>query len=186
MFNSIVTSEINNIEVKNDTVDNINQVNSSTNNTVGKYKNIITSSNDKLANNEMSMMNIDAMLEKEKQYNKLDSWNKLDKTLKVQKLCAFSERYGKENHLSMKEVSLLKQFFNECLIKNKLQKKKDIIYDKTQSEIISIPSLFFNNVGRNFTLKNTDTKRVSTLKSLTPKRISIKETDIGTSLDVQV
>ena len=54
--------------------------------------------------------------------------------------------------------------------KNKLQKTKDVYYDKELREIMSIPSLYFNQLNRNFTLKIMDAKRVSTLKSLTPKR----------------
>ena len=54
--------------------------------------------------------------------------------------------------------------------KNKLQKTKDLVYDKETQEIIEIPSLFFHPETRNFTLKNMDKTRVSTLKSLTPKK----------------
>jgi hypothetical protein len=57
------------------------------------------------------------------------------------------------------------------LNKNKLQKTKDVVYDKEKGVIQSIPALFFNVGNRAFTLKNLDVKRVSTLKSLTPKRI---------------
>jgi len=116
---------------------------------------------------------VDQLLEKEKQHNKTESWNKLDKTIKIQKLHSFAERYGKEHALAMKDIKSLKIFFNDCLEKNKLQKTKDVIYDKDTHEIQTIPSLFFHPVNRNFTLKIMDPKRVSTLKSLTPKRTSI-------------
>jgi hypothetical protein len=56
------------------------------------------------------------------------------------------------------------------LEKNKLQKTKEVNYDKEKREIISIPSLFFNTTSRSYTLKIVDNKRISTLKSLTPKR----------------
>ena len=62
--------------------------------------------------------------------------------------------------------------------KNKLQKTKDVIYDKEQSIVTSIPALFFNVSNRNFTLKIIDTKRVSTIKSLTPKRFTEKNKDV--------
>jgi hypothetical protein len=61
-------------------------------------------------------------------------------------------------------------FFIDCLEKSKLQKAKDVVYHKETREIISIPSLFFNVASKSFTLKIMDAKRVSTLKSLTPKR----------------
>ena len=92
------------------------------------------------------------MLEKEKQRNKTEAWNKLDKTAKIQLLHAFSEKYGKEHCLPIKEIKLLKSFFIECLEKNKLQKTKDVVYDKEHREITSIPSLHFNTTNHNFTL----------------------------------
>ena len=124
--------------------------------------------------NAVNMNAIDALLETEKQKNKSDSWNKLDKTVKTQKLHAFAEKYGKDHNYSAKEVKTLKTFFTGCLEKSKLQKTKDVAYDKDAGEITGIPSLFFNSTARTFTLKITDSKRVSTLKSLTPKRISEK------------
>jgi hypothetical protein len=116
------------------------------------------------------VLNIDQLLEKEKLHNKTESWNKLDKTEKIQKLHTFAEKYGKDNAMALKDIKSLKYFFKECLEKNKLQKTKDVYYDKDTREIQSIPSLYFNQLNRNFTLKIIDAKRVSTLKSLTPKR----------------
>lgn len=120
-----------------------------------------------------SVSKIDQLLEKEKQKNKSDSWNKLDKTVKIQKLHAFAEKYGKDNNYPAKDVKNLKGFFIECLERGKLQKTKDVVYAK-DGEITAIPALFFNSTSRTFTLKIMDTKRVSTLKSLTPKRMSEK------------
>jgi hypothetical protein len=117
-------------------------------------------------------INIDMLLDRETQHNKTENWNKLDKTAKIQKLTFFSEKYGKENHLSMKEIKKLKTFLVESLDKSKLQKTKDVLYNKETKEIISIPSLYLNTNTHNFSFKITDTKRVSTIKSLTPKRIN--------------
>jgi hypothetical protein len=120
---------------------------------------------------ETSYTDLDKLLETEKQHNKADAWNKLDKTVKIQKLHSFAEKYGKENTLPVKDVKALKHFFTDSLEKNKLQKTKDVSYDKEKGTIQSIPSLFFNVQQRAFTLKQCD-KRVSTLKSLTPHRTS--------------
>jgi hypothetical protein len=114
---------------------------------------------------------LDNLLEREKQQNKSEAWNKLNKTVKTQKLHIFAEKYGKDNSLPAKDVKSLKHFFIEALDKNKLQKAKDVLYDKEKGIIQSIPALFFNTNQRVFTLKNMDVKRVSTLKSLTPKRV---------------
>jgi hypothetical protein len=147
-------------------------VESKPDNVTSKYKNIINIYPSE--SNEMSYSTIDQILEKEKQHNKTESWNKLDKTIKIQKLHQFAEKYGKDHTLPVKEIKALKSFFLDCLEKNKLQKTKDVIYDKEKCEITSIPALHFNAATHNFTLRITDTKRVSTLKSLTPKRVTEK------------
>ena len=133
--------------------------------------NIYPNQHNTYSTNELNCKNIDAMLEKEKQSNKIDTWNKLDKTAKIQRLHAFAEKYGKDNGYPVKDIKSLKMFFTDCLEKNKLQKAKDLIYDKESGIISSIPSLHFNSESHNFTLRITDSKRVSTLKSLTPKRV---------------
>lgn len=119
--------------------------------------------------------NIDKMLEKEKIHNKTESWNKLDRMIKIQRLHCFAEKYGREMSLPVKDIKTLKTFFIDCLEKGKLQRTKDIQYNKDTQDIISIPALHFNTMSRNFTLKITDSKRVSTLKSLTPKRVSLSD-----------
>jgi hypothetical protein len=123
------------------------------------------------SNTAFSLNAIDELLENEKNNNKMESWNKLDKTVKMQKLHAFAERYVKENRLAVKDIKVLKTFFNDCLERNKLSKTKDLMYDKDTGEIIAIPSLFFQSTTHHFTLKNTDPKRVSTLKSLNTKAL---------------
>ncbi len=120
-------------------------------------------------------VDIDKILENEKQTNKNDNWNKLDKTMKIQKLHSFAEKYGKDNSLPIKTVKTLKTFFIDCLEKNKLLKTKEVLYDKEKGEITNIPTLTINNQTKNFTLRQCD-KRISTLKSLTPKRVTSKNT----------
>lgn len=117
---------------------------------------------------------IDKILEKESIQNKQENWNKLNRTDKLQKLHAFAERYGRENGLPVKDIKGLKMFFNDCIEKMKLAKTKDVDYNKDTQEITGIPGLHFKMDSRSFTLKNTDAKRVSTIKSLTPKRITEK------------
>lgn len=134
------------------------------------FNNILNTKDTTTSESTDTYTKIDQLLEKEKQHNKTESWNKLDKTVKLQKLHGFAEKYGRDHALAIKDVKTLKLFFNDCLEKNKLQKTKDVIYDKDSREVQSIPALFFHPVNRNFTLKITDPKRVSTLKSLTPKR----------------
>ena len=139
------------------------------NENIGKYKNIINSISS--SNFEADSANLDSLLELEKQHNKNEQWNKLDKTVKIQKLHQYAEKYGRDHSLSMKDIKLLKTFFVECMEKNKLQKTKEVSYDKVTKEVAAVPALFFHSQTRHFTLKNMDSKRVSTIKSLTPKRV---------------
>jgi hypothetical protein len=140
-----------------------------------KYKNILTTTQPPEDNNKNSMNKIDEMLETEKKNMNSEPWNKLDKRLKIQKLHAYAEKYGKENALPAKEVKALKTFFSSCLTKDKLAKVKDVDYDKETGVISNISSLAFNITTHTFTLRNIE-KKVSTLKSLTPKKnISITE-----------
>ena len=126
----------------------------------------------------VSMDNIDAFLENEKQKNKTEGWLKLDKMVKIKKLHDYADKYGIDHALSVNGITALKHFFNQNLDINKLNKAKDVIYNKTDSVITSIPALHFNTVSNRFTLKITDSKRVSTVKSLTPKRINEKHKEI--------
>ena len=71
-----------------------------------KYKNILTQpSFEETTTN--SMNKIDEMLESEKKSMNSEPWNKLDKRLKIQKLHAYAEKYGKENSLPVKELTTL-------------------------------------------------------------------------------
>ena len=111
---------------------------------------------------------IDNILENEKQHNIKDTWNKLDKTVKILKLNTYAVKYCLENKSESYDSVSLMVFFKKSLERNKLQKKKDLVYDTDTNEIVAIPSLFFHETD--FFLKDTDNKRTSTMKSLTPKR----------------
>ena len=60
-------------------------------------------------------------------------------------------------------------FLKDCIDKKKLHRVKDVLYDKTTGCIKEIPALSYTKANKHFTLKNID-KRVSTLKSLAPKK----------------
>jgi hypothetical protein len=140
---------------------------------MNKYKNFIAASGTSIhtANvpKETDMDRIEVLLEREKQNLGTEPWNKLDNRLKIQKLHAFAEKHGHANSLSHKEIKNLKTFFSECLTKDKLAKVKDVDYNKETAIINDIPGLCMNAATRAFTIRNLD-KKVSTLKSLTPKK----------------
>ena len=72
--------------------------------------------------------------------------------------------------ISDEEYSKLTSFLKDCLDRKKLQRVKDVIYDKTNGEVKDIPALHHNKQSNHFTLKNTD-KHVSTTRSLAPKKV---------------
>ena len=120
---------------------------------------------------EINANELDILLEKEKIRNKGDVWIKLDKTIRNQLLQEFADKYGKEHSLSSKDLKLLKTFFKTCLDKNKLNKSKDVAYNRENRVITSIPALHFNQVTKNFTLKILDNKRIN-IKVIISKTLS--------------
>jgi len=69
------------------------------------------------------------------------------------------------------EYSEFINFLKDCLDRKKLQKVKDVIYDKDSGLIKEIPGLIHNKITNHYTIKNID-KRITTLKSLAPKKIA--------------
>ena len=110
-----------------------------------------------------SIKNLNEFLEAEKARNKKESWSRLDKTIKLKKLYEWAELHCKEKKWSDTTLKLLKSYLKQCLDKKRIQKVKDVIYDKETGKITNIPNLQF--INRKFTLKRSD-RRQSTLKSL--------------------
>jgi hypothetical protein len=137
-----------------------------------KYKTMLMSGNviqeTKTTNN---MNNLENFLENEKITNKAEPWAKLDKTVKIQKLLVYAELYAKKKEYNEDEKDKLIKFLKDSLDRKKLQRVKDVIYDKITGEVKEIPGLVYNKSNNHFTLKNLDNKRVSTLKSLPPKKV---------------
>jgi hypothetical protein len=142
------------------------------------------------AGTAMEYQKLDEILSRENRNNKMEIWSKLDKTQKIMRLHNFADKYGEEHGFEAADVRALKAFFVASLDKGKLQRVKDVIYDKEKREIQSIPALTVADGGgsaelrsavggggeRHFTLRNLDTKRVSTLKSLgkgAPRNIGV-------------
>jgi len=150
-----------------------------------KYKTMLLSGaplQETKSSNDLS--NLDKFLENEKNNSKQEPWCKLDKTIKTKKMFEYVEIYTKEKNLNEEETKLLLEFLKDCLDRKKLQRVKDVSYDKILGVIKEIPALSYTKTTKHFTLKNID-KRVSTLKSLTPKKtqgtIKNKPTDDSSS-----
>jgi hypothetical protein len=121
-------------------------------------------------NSTENLSNLDIFLENEKNNNINEPWSKLDKTMKIKKLLIYAELYKTEKNLNEAEFNNFILFLKDCLDRKKLQRVKDVVYDKTNGIIKEIPGLFHNKIKNHFTIKNVD-KRVSTSKSLAPKKM---------------
>ena len=132
-----------------------------------KYKTMLLNGNPmKETKSSENLSNLDKFLEDEKNVNQNEPWCKLNKTIKTKKLIDFVDTY---KDLDDEEKALLITFFKDSLERKKLQRVKDVVYDKVNGQIKEIPALTYIKASKHFTLKNMD-KRVSTLKSLAPKK----------------
>ena len=135
-----------------------------------KYKTMLLNGNPmKETKSSENLSNLDKFLEQEKSVNENEPWCKLNKTIKTKKLIDFVETYKETAELNEEEQALLITFFKDSLERKKLQRVKDVVYDKVNGQIKDIPALTYIKATKHFTLKNMD-KRVSTLKSLAPKK----------------
>ena len=141
-----------------------------------KYKSMLLSGNtkDDVKETVENMSNLDIFLNDEKQTVTNEPWIKLDKTTKLQKFKDYIEISYKEE--TTDEKNSLYRVLATNLDRKKLLKAKDVLYDKDNGVITSIPVLQFNSTTKKFTLKRCE-KRQSTLKSLAPKKNRIKKND---------
>lgn len=133
-----------------------------------KYKTMLLNGNNKQFNHTKSekMAEIDRFLEKERKMNRAEPWGKLDQTQKMKKIEQFVTTFKRdEQQIDEHEQTLLKKYLKECINKKRLQRVKDVLYDKEKGIILSIPNLIYNKSRQRYTLKRSD-KRMSTLKSL--------------------
>lgn len=147
-----------------------------------KYKSmLLNSSNEEVEETVENLSNLDSFLQEEKNNNSNEPWIKLNKTTKLIKFQEFIEKYSIENKLSQDDKEDLFKFLSTNLDRKRFLKTKEVNYDKDLGLIISIPSLFYNSSNKKFTLKRCE-KRVSTLKSLAPKKTKNKKNiDINNS-----
>ena len=113
-----------------------------------------------------SLHNLDKFLENEKNSSENEPWCKLNKTIKIKKITEYViDDYKQHHELDELECENLIKFLKDCLDRKKLQRIKDVIYDKENGTIKEIPALTYVRTTKHFTLKNIE-KRISTLKSL--------------------
>ena len=157
-----------NVETNVETNIETNVETNKTNRNEIKYKNIVNNSNLIDNTKKTTKHTLNSILDKKEDIQN-EPWCKLNKTNKLTKLHKFVEEYKIKNDISDEEEKLFVIFLKDCLDKKKLQRIKDVTYDKSTGIIKDIPGLLYIKSKKHFTLKNNE-KRVSTLKSLGPKK----------------
>jgi hypothetical protein len=122
--------------------------------------------------NEISIASIDELLATQRKQNDNQQWNKVERSLKLKKLYYYAETHGLKHSMDPKDIKALKMFFTSSLNKGRLLKNKEVIYNSEKCVIESIPGLQYNTNTKNFTIRNTETKHVSTVKSKQKKTVN--------------
>tara|TARA_B110000967_G_scaffold209686_1_gene267072 strand:+ start:2998 stop:3501 length:504 start_codon:yes stop_codon:yes gene_type:complete len=116
--------------------------------------------------------NLHDFLHNDKNTYATDNWTKLNKTDKLRKFQDFSTSYCLLNEYSEVATSIkLYTYLADCINKKRLLKSKEVLYNG--DIITSIPALTYSTSHNIFTLNRCE-KRESTIKSLTPKKKSMK------------
>lgn len=118
-------------------------------------------------NKNIDITSMELLLSKDNEKSSKEPWSKLDQTVKMKKINEYISNLKNEYKLNNDEIKKLEEYLLIALQRKRLQRVKDVIYDKNKGEIKNIPCLIFNNKSRNFTLKRSE-KRQSTSKSLGP------------------
>jgi hypothetical protein len=139
-----------------------------------KYKNMLLNGGkieeDTLENSKITSIDkLEMFLENTNTTKPDEPWSKLDKTNKIVKCLEFAERYALKHELNDDNKSKLIDFLTQAIDKKKIQRVKDVNYDKSTGEVKDIIGLQFNKTTKKYTIRNND-KRISTLKSLPPKK----------------
>ena len=132
-----------------------------------QYKTMLMNGKTMMSNKstETNSVCVDRLLDEEMKTNKNVTWARLDKGEKIRKLNEYSENYCSDPNNFCTDSQLLKQYLIIALDRNRLQKVREVKYNKDTGTIENIPCLIFNTTTKRFTLNRSD-KRVSTLSSL--------------------
>jgi hypothetical protein len=109
---------------------------------------------------------IQKFLDDEKLKNKFETWNKLNKSIKYKKLQEYVCKYTQTHTLIEDESVLLLDYLTSKINTGQLARSKDVMYDKTSGVIRDIPGILFNRTTRHITMKNSETRHITTVKNL--------------------
>lgn len=118
--------------------------------------------------------NFEEFIDSQQKMNVYKPWSKLDKIAKLDRLDAYVDMLNTDlkpvpegDRLSDKDKEELKAYLKMSLNRKKLQRVKEVVYNKEKGTITDIPGLVLNK-KKKFTLRR-DKKSESSLKSLAPK-----------------
>ena len=144
-----------------------------------KYQSMLLSNNEKNKITKSNIKNIDEIINIQKNIKSIKPWSKLNKLIRMQKINIYVDGIVEKHTLNENETKALKKYLKTCLDRKKLQRVKDITYDKITGVIKNIPGLIINKLNtRKFTLKNVD-KKISTLKNMAPHKKKKKRSSLN-------
>jgi hypothetical protein len=91
-------------------------------------------------------------------------WIKLSKNIKIKLVREYARNYS----INSENNTKLEDYLVNSIMKNRINKAKDIEYNVEEGVIKNIPNLYFNDKSRNYSLKNNEFRK-TILKNLTPK-----------------
>lgn len=121
---------------------------------------------------EVNINSIDELFASQTPASELEPWSKIERSMKLRKLFQYAEKYGMETSMNPKDVKSLKTFFTSSLNKGRLLKIKEVVYNIDKGVIDTVPGLQYNTNTNNFTIRNVETKHVSTVKIKQKKPVS--------------
>jgi cell division protein FtsI/penicillin-binding protein 2 len=127
-------------------------------------------------NDNQRLKLLDTFLEDDKKRNLKDNWSKLDRATKISKLVSFVSKYSDKEKLSSEMETKLLAFLKECLVNKRLQRIKDVVYDKVEGVLHDIPGLYYNEEHQQFYLKHNVISSSSETKLKTKSKSTSKST----------
>jgi broad specificity polyphosphatase/5'/3'-nucleotidase SurE len=91
-------------------------------------------------------------------------WIKLSKNNKIKLVREYARQYSN----NVENNNKLEDYLVNSIMKNRINKAKDVDYDIANGVIKNIPNLYFNDKNKNYSFKNTDFRK-NILRNLTPK-----------------
>jgi broad specificity polyphosphatase/5'/3'-nucleotidase SurE len=91
-------------------------------------------------------------------------WIKLSKNNKIKLVREYARQYSD----NVENNNKLEDYLVNSIMKNRINKAKDVDYDIANGVIKNIPNLYFNDKNKNYSFKNTDFRK-NILRNLTPK-----------------